>query len=367
MNLKEIHLCFIGNMLGRNPNYTPSQGQIIADLFTNEGYKISSVSSKINRVTRLTEIIKTLIKGYRTFDIVLIGTFSGLNFIISDVAGFLCRVLKLPVIMFLHGGNLPQFIQKHPRWAKRVLNRANRLIAPSSFLAEKIGALGYEIQVIPNVIDLSRYPCQERSKISPRLIWMRSFHPIYNPEMAIKVLAQLRESEPEAILTMAGADKGLEDKVKLMAEEMNLSDVVRFAGFLDLEKKLKEFSDADIYINTNRIDNMPVSVVEARALGLPIIATNVGGLPYLIEHGENGFLVPSEDVNSMVKNIKMLLDSPELTKKISQNGRVLAERSAWTSVRQEWEKLFEKILERKFIEKETNDFGSNFEVEKLKN
>lgn len=348
-------------MLGRNAGYITTQGQIVADLFAAEGYKVTCVSSKINRTARLAEIIQTLITGFRIFDIVLLDTYSGLSFITADITGFLCKIFKLPIIMILRGGNLPEFMRKNPRWTKRVLNRADVLVAPSKFLAKEIGDWGYEIPVITNIIDISRYPFRERSKISPNLIWMRSFHSIYNPEMAIKVLAKLRESEPDATLTMAGADKGLEDRIKLMVEEMDLPNAVRFAGFLNLEKKLREFSHADIYINTNRVDNMPVSVVEARALGLPVVATNVGGLPYLIEHGENGFLVSSEDVDAMVKNIKMLLDNPELTQKISRNGRELAERSAWTVVRQDWEKLIGEVLERKFVRKDkSRNFGSKF-------
>lgn len=368
MNPEQTHLCFVGNMLGRNAGYITTQGQIVADLFAAEGYKVTCVSSKINRAARLLDIIQTLIRNFRTFDVVLLDTYSGLSFVIADVTGFLCKIFNLPIIMILRGGNLPEFMRKKPRWTKRVLNRADALIAPSGFLAEKIGDWGYKIPVITNIIDLSRYPYRERSKISPNLIWMRSFHPIYNPEMAVKVLVKLREDYPEATLTMAGNDKGLEDKIKKLVKDSNLADAVRFAGFLDLEKKLKEFSDADIYINTNRVDNMPVSVVEARALGLPVVATNVGGLPYLIEHGQNGLLVPSEDVDAMVKNIKELLENPELTQKISRSGRAIAERSAWTAVRQDWEKLIEEVLQRKSTTKiDSRNFANKFNAEKIKN
>ena len=92
---------------------------------------------------------------------------------------------------------------------------------------------------------------------------------------------------------------------------------------------------------------MPVSVIEARALGLPVIATDVGGLHYLIEDGETGFLVPDEDVEAMVKAIKKLLLDPGLTRKISDNGRDLAERSAWKAVRADWENLITRVLEKK--------------------
>jgi glycosyltransferase involved in cell wall biosynthesis len=365
---KKPHLCFVGNMLGRNAGYITSQGQIVADLFAEEGYKVTCVSSKINRVKRLAEIVWTLTKKSQNIDVVLLETFSGPSFVIADFAGFFCKILKLPLIMVLHGGNLPKFLQKYPRWTKRVLRRADTLIAPSEFIAEKFNLPGYRAEVIPNVIELDKYPYRERGEILPQLIWMRSFHPIYNPEMAIKVLAELQKTEPKATLTMAGADKGLGDKIKNLAEEMGLSGSVRFAGFLDLEKKIKEFSDADIYINTNRVDNMPVSVVEARALGLPVVATNVGGLPYLIEHGHNGLLVPSEDVHAMVKNIKELLDNSELTRKISRSGRIRAEHSAWTAVRQDWEKLIEEVLKRKSTTTiDSRSFGNKFKAGKIKN
>lgn len=325
MKLKSLHLCFVGNMLGRNSKHVTTQGQIVADLFTAEGYKVTCISSKISRIKRLMEIIVTLIRGFRTFDLVLLETYSGLSFIIADVTGFLCKTLNLPIVMILHGGSLPEFIKKYPHWSKRVFGRADKLVAPSDYLAERIGNWEYDIQVIPNVIDISYYSYKERSTISPNLIWMRSFHPTYNPEMAIKVLAKFRETEPTAILTMAGSDKGLESEIKMMAKDMGISEAVRFTGFLDLEMKLKEFSTADIYLCTNRVDNMPVSIIEARALGLPVVATNVGGLPYLIESGENGFLVESEDVEAMVDSIKLLIANPELTRKISENGRILAD------------------------------------------
>lgn len=348
MNVKQLNLCFVGNMLGKNPGYITTQGQIVADLFAEDGCKVTCVSSKINKVSRLSEIIRTLIWNRRKFDIVLLEVYSGMNFIVANVVGLFCKLFKLPLIMVLHGGNLPQFIKKYPRWTKFAFNQADALVAPSSFLAEQIGKNDYKVQVISNVIDIGKYQFRERSKISPKLLWMRSFHPIYNPEMAIKVLKRLCQRGQDATLTMAGKDKGLESGLKKMAEDLGLSDRIRFVGFLDEEQKLKEFAEADVYINTNRIDNMPVSVVEARALGLPVVSTDVGGLPYLIEHKENGLLVPDDDFNSMVKSVESLIDHPELTQKISINGRKLAENAAWSKVQREWENLILKTIENKF-------------------
>ena len=344
MNPRTAHFCFVGNMLGRNRGYVTTQGQIVADLLATEGFRVTCVSSKINRFARLAEIIETIVKNRRNFDVLVLEVYSGMGLIIADVAGWLGKTFKLPTIMVLHGGHLPEFIGRHRWWTKRVLNRATLLVAPSAFLSEKIGAFGYKITQIPNVIDLEDYPFRERGRIEPSLIWMRSFHSIYNPEMAIEVLAELRRSVPQATLTMAGVDKGLEDKIKRMAANAGLSGAVRFPGFLSAAEKAGEFEAADIYLNTNRIDNMPVSVVEACAFGLPVVATCVGGLPYLIKHRENGLLVPNEDATAMTSAVKELLDNPNLTRSVSLGARCLAERSAWTRVRGDWEELFAKVL-----------------------
>jgi glycosyltransferase involved in cell wall biosynthesis len=346
IDLKSIHICFIGNMLGRNRGYVTTQGQVVADLLSADGYQVTCVSSRINRLARLLEIVGTLVRNRGKFDILVLEVYSGMGFIVADTAARLGKLFKLPLIMVLHGGNLHQFIERYPGWTKRVLNLADLLVAPSAFLTEKFGASGYRVSQIPNVIDLERYTFRQRYQIAPRLIWMRSFHAIYNPEMAIEVLARLRLSAPDATLTMAGVDKGLEDKVKRMAEEVGVSDAVRFPGFLDATEKAFEFSVADIYLNTNRIDNMPVSVIEACACGLPVVATNVGGLPHLIKHRENGLLVPNEDAAAMAGAVIELLNDPDLTRRISSGARRLAESSSWNHVRKEWVEVFAKIMRR---------------------
>ena len=366
MNLKKARLCFIGNMLGRNRGYVTTQGQVVADLLASEGFQVTCVSSKINRFARLAEIIATIVKRHRDLDVLVIEVYSGLGLIVGDVAGLLGKIFELPTIMVLHGGHLPEFIERHRWWTKRVLNRANLLVAPSAFLSERIGAFGYQITQIPNVIDLDDYSFRERSQIETRLIWMRSFHSIYNPEMAIQVLAELRRTVPHATLTMAGVDKGLEDKIKQMADDAGLSGSVRFPGFLNAAEKAREFAAADIYLNTNRIDNMPVSVVEACAYGLPVVATRVGGLPYLISDRENGFLVPNEDVTAMVEAVKELLGDPDLTRSVSLAARRLAERSAWKRVRGDWEELFEKALHPRFAACEQISKEENLAAEKIK-
>lgn len=359
-------LCFVGSMLGRNAGHITTQGQITADLFAAEGYETTCVSSKINRFARLVDIAAALIKNRRRFDLVLLEVYSGLSLIIADLTSLLCRFFKLPLVMVLHGGNLPEFLEKYPRWTKRVLRRADRLVAPSRFLASRIGAHGFEIQIVANVVELDLYAFRERREIRPNLLWMRSFHPIYNPQMAVEALDRLRADYPEATLTMAGVDKGLEPEIKKMVADRGLAAAVRFPGFLDAAQKAREFSRADVYLNTNRADNMPVSVVEACAFGVPVVATNVGGLPYLIADGDNGLLVENENAGEMAAAIKKLLENPDLTQKISNGGRTLAEQSGWSAVRAAWEKLFAVVLDGRSGDSGLGYAAANLNIKKQK-
>jgi glycosyltransferase involved in cell wall biosynthesis len=336
-------LCVAGNLLGRNPGFVTTQGQIVADLFADDGYEVISVSSKTNRVLRLVEIVWTIFRNRKSIDVLIVEVYSGLAIIVADAAGRVARLFGIRSIFVLHGGNLPDFTKRHLKWVRRILGRADLLAAPSRFLEHEMSTYGFHVMVIPNVIDLENYAYRERQRISPKLFWMRSFHSLYNPEMALDVFSRIKSEYPAATMVMAGADKGLEGEIKNKASARGFGDSIRFPGFLDHEQKIREFSSADVYLNTNRIDNMPISVVEAWAMGVPVVATNVGGLPHLIESGETGLLVADGDVNGMVSAITSLLNDPDMTKRLSVRGRSRAELSSWKAVREKWEHAFEVV------------------------
>jgi glycosyltransferase involved in cell wall biosynthesis len=333
-------------MMGRNPGRVTSQGEILADAFQEAGYSVLCFSSLTNRYLRLTDIVSTLLRRRGEIELQCVQVFSGPSFVIADVASWLGRRFGQRVVMHLHGGNLPQFMARHPDWSRRVLQRAHALVAPSEYLADAVKPYGFRAHVIPNVIDLSQYPCRPRTAARPRLLWMRTFRSIYHPEMAVRVLARLRAEVPDATLVMAGQEHGSGPQVTRLARELGVADAVRFPGFLDMAGKAREGNAADIFLNTNRVDNMPVSVVEACAMGLAVVATAVGGVPRLLTDGETGLLVPDGDEEAMLRAVRRLLAEPGLFQRLSVNGRRLAERSSWEQVRPMWEQLFAQVLGR---------------------
>jgi glycosyltransferase involved in cell wall biosynthesis len=331
-------------MLGGYPGWVPNPAEYLAPRLFEKGYSCSLVSSKRSRYRRLLDILFTILNNRSQIDTVCLQVYGGPSFIVEDTASFLAYILGIPLVMILHGGDLPIFMGRFPNWSKRVLERANVIVAPSAFLAESVRRSGFDAVVIPNAIEVEKYPFLQRSQVQPNLLWMRTFHDVYNPQMAVEVFAKVKETYPHAKLTMGGQEKGLLEVTRQLANKLGVSDSVRFIGFLGLEDKQREFVRHDIFLNTNRVDNMPVSVLEAAAFGIPIVATAVGGVPYLLQDGETGLLVQTEDADGMSRAVIRVLEEPGLAERLSKNARTLAEMHDWSVVLPMWENLFQKVM-----------------------
>lgn len=339
-----VKLALVGPMVGGNAGRVTTQGERLAKLFEETGYSVISVSKSPNRYYRLLDIIWTLIYRNREIDFHILQVFGGPSFVVEDAASLISRIFGHKIIMIMRGGEMPVFWARYPRWCQRVLDRADTIITPSKFLQRLMTQHGYASTVIPNIIELDAYRFRHRERVQPRFLWMRAFHPqIYNPAMAIRVFVKIKRLYPEATLVMGGQHDNAEEDVKQLAAKLNVASSVRFAGFLTMEGKQRESADADVFLNTNNIDNMPVSVVEAFAHGLPVVATNVGGIPDLITHEETGLLVPANDDDAMVTAIVRLLDDPALAGRLSANGRAYAESCTWDSVLPKFQKIMSQL------------------------
>ena len=140
---------------------------------------------------------------------------------------------------------------------------------------------------------------------------------------------------PNATLTIVGPDKeNLLPKLKNMAKELNLE--IEFTGMLKKEAWIELSKTKNIFLNTTHFDNTPVSVIEAMALGLPIISTNVGGIPFLLTNDKNAILVNDDAVFEMVKAIKKLINDNNFRKNLINNARDVVETFDWNIVKDNW-------------------------------
>lgn len=306
----------------------------------NEGFEVITASSKTNQILRLLDMLVCIIKN-RNIDFLLIDTYSTSAFWYAFLTSQLARVLRIKYIPILHGGNLPSRIQKSSFFSKLIFKNAYCNVAPSNYLKYEFERAGYDkIMHISNTIELINYPYKERKELQPKLLWVRAFATIYNPKMAIEVLHKLKENYPEAELCMVGPDKdGSLVETRNYAKALNLN--VTFTGGLSKKDWISLSHKYDIFINTTHFDNTPVSLMEAMALGLPIVTTNVGGIPYLIEDKKEALLINDDDPNAMVQKIEFLLQNKDQTVEMIQNARTNVEQFDWQQVKKKWINLLE--------------------------
>jgi glycosyltransferase involved in cell wall biosynthesis len=321
-------------------------GEELAARLSQSGYHVHLTSRRRSRLLRLIDVAVTVLRLAGRTDVQILQVYSGRSFVLEDVASWLATKAGHRIIMHVHGGAIPEFIARYPRWTRRVLRRADAIVVPSPYLQRALRQSGFPADVIPNAIEPSVYPFRPRRHVAPRLLWMRTFHPVYNPQMAVRVLARLRRKYPDATLVLAGQDKGIESNVRRVAEQLDLGSAVRFVGFLDWEAKIGEAGAADIFLNTTHIDNAPVSVIEACAMGLPVVTTAVGGVPDLVTHGRTALLVPDDDDAAMADAVERLLSDPELAERLSHNARELAEQLSWARTRRRWDAVIGAVVRR---------------------
>lgn len=328
-------LLYIGNNLqGKGTNITTIE-TLSAQLRT-VGFEVYAFSSKKNKVFRLLYMLWGVLSKGRKVEAILIDTYSTQNFYYAVAVANLCRLFRWPYIPILHGGNLPERLQKSKSLSFKLFHGAKMNVAPSQYLVEAFNAEGYnKVTYIPNTIAIKDYSFLLRNQIGPRLLWVRSFAEIYHPMLALKLIEKLKTRYPDITLCMIGPEKdGSLKKCKEYALKHNLP--VTFTGKLSKEAWREKSTDFDIFINTTNFDNTPVSLIEAMALGLPVISTNVGGIPYLIEDDKDGLLVPTNDVSAFVKAIDELCTHSELAQRLSVAGRKKAEGFDWENVKLHW-------------------------------
>jgi glycosyltransferase involved in cell wall biosynthesis len=336
-------ILYLGNKLSKH-GFTPTSIETLGT-FLSSKYQVIYASDKLNPVLRLWDMVYTLIKNRKNIKVVLLDTYSSKAFYYALIISILARIINVKYIPILRGGNLPVRIDRSPFLSSIIFRNSLTNVAPSNYLKDKFKKKGYDVVFIPNNIPIKNYSFRKRDKFRPKLLFVRSFHHTYNPMMAVEVLKQLLTDYPEAKLGMVGPDKdGTLKVVEQKIRELEIQDSVTIYGRLPKEEWIKLSKDYDIFINPTDFDNTPISVIEAMALGLPVVSTNAGGIPYLLSDGVNALLVPVKDKDQMENKVRMLLADNDLGIRLSENARKFVEGFDWEVVKNKWFSILDDDL-----------------------
>jgi glycosyltransferase involved in cell wall biosynthesis len=237
-----------------------------------------------------------------------------------------------PALVNYRGGEAEQFLDRQFRWVRPTLGRARGVIVPSGFLRDVFGRRGVHAEIVPNIVDLARFRPAAPPPGRLHALVARNLEDIYDVPTALRAFARLRAAHPRARLTVAGSGPRRPDLERLCAD-LGIADAVTFTGRVDNERMADLYRDADVLLNPALADNMPNSLLEAMASGVPIVSTNVGGVPYLVEHGRTALLVAPGDFEAMADAALRVVEDGRLAASLRASGLEAVQRYSWPNVR----------------------------------
>jgi glycosyltransferase involved in cell wall biosynthesis len=308
-------LLFIGAYLSHiRGSKGPSEHLALA--LHQQGYKVQTASHLENRLFRLMDVVWKIITSKSS--IVIIDVYSGNAFHVAFLAAYAAKLRKKKVYLVLHGGGLLEFAQQHPKKIARLFSKATYIISPSKYLIN--GLKQYQINYIPNPIELKRFPYSRNRVKKYSILWVRAFTAIYHPEIAVKILAQLKPLFPEVTLTMIGSDRGLLKSIKNLADELGVSDRITFTGPVPNNELYMYYQTHHVFLNTTEKESFGVAMVEAASCGIPIVSNTVGEIPYLWQNNINAILVNANNTNDYVNAIASIFNNQEFEEILSKNA-----------------------------------------------
>lgn len=349
MGLLQLRLLLVGP-LPPPAGGMANQTRQLAELLRGEGAQVELVQTNapyrpafvagvpvLRALFRLLPYLWRLWRGAGRADVVHVMANSGWSWhLFAAPAIWLAWLRGRAAVVNYRGGEADSFLQRSAALVAFTLRRAGSLVVPSGFLEAVFARHGLAAQVVPNIIDTQRFrPAPAPAPGGPRLLVARNLEPIYDNATAIRAFAQVRQVHPGAQLTLAGTGPEAAALQALVAE-LGLGDSVRFTGRIDRDAMADELRRSHVALNPSLVDNMPNSVLEALASGVPVVSTNVGGVPHVVQHDHSALLVPAGDAAAMAAAVLRVLGEPTLRTRLVQAGQDIAQRCTWPRVAPLW-------------------------------
>jgi glycosyltransferase involved in cell wall biosynthesis len=251
----------------------------------------------------------------------------------------------VPVVVNYRGGLARDFLRTSGPRVLEVLRLADALVVPTSFLREVFAEHGVEARVIPNVVDVDMFapaPAPRVAGDAPHVIVTRNLEPIYGIDIALRAAALLKNAFPGLRMSIAGTGPE-RAALEALTASLGLSGAVRFTGRLEVAQMAALYREADVVLNASRVDNTPNALLEAAASGVPIVSTDAGGIPYLLQHGKTAWLAPVESAEQLAAGVERVLKDESLRRSLRDAGLELAQSCSWPVVRAQWLGLYEQL------------------------
>lgn len=264
---------------------------------------------------------------------------------------FLNRFSRVPFLLTLQEGDPIDHIHNKVRFFRsawqQAFKKADYIQAISKFLADwarKEGAV-CPIEIIPNGVDLEKFTPSRQSPVASRftIITISRLVKKNAVDVLIQSISELQSEIPNLNLKIVGYGPE-EQKLKKLVTDLNIEDKVDFVGKVEPDRLPELLRDADIFVRASRSEGLGSAFLEAMAVGLPVIGTEVGGIPDIIINRETGLFVKVDDPADLANKISSLYNDENLRTNLSKNGISLVEQKYnWKKIASQIDNIFQKI------------------------
>ena len=278
-----------------------------------------------------------LVRELRRADVVHVFSASYSSFLLAPLPAIaIARLFRKPVLLNYHSGEAEGHLRQS-RLARTVLRRHVHLnVVPSRFLKAVFERFDIKATVIVNTVDRRdfAYRARDLQRRPLTILSTRNFEPVYNVACTLRAFAAVQARFPDATLTLVGTGSQ-QPALERLAADLGLRGV-RFVGAVVPQEIPSYCAIADLYVQTPAADNMPLSVLEAFASGLPVVSTAVGGVPSVLTDRVHGLLAPADDADAIAARISELIERPDYAKQLAAAAYEECAQYDWKRVRGLW-------------------------------
>jgi len=299
----------------------------------------------VRTVTTSILYILNLLREVRKYDVIHIFSASYLSFLIAPTPAILVsKLYGKKILLNYHSGEAEDHLQRWPRTTRPIIKLVDRVVVPSEYLVRVFAKFGFEACAIFNIIDLDRFEFRRRLTLRPVFLSNRNLEAHYGVDCVLRAFAHIQREIPDAVLTVVG-DGSQRSALENLASELQL-ERTNFTGRVEHDEINRQYSASDIYLNASKIDNQPLSILEAFACGLPVVTTDAGGIPDIVTDEITGFLVPIGDYEALAARALKLLTCQEIATRMTESARAECARYTWTVVCPQWLDLYHSVAKQ---------------------
>jgi len=283
-----------------------------------------------------------LLARVRQYDVIHVFSASYLSFVLAPTPAILvAKLYGKKTVLNYRSGEAEDHLRRWHRTAIRTVRLVDEIAVPSGYLVDVFARFKFVTRAIFNFVDTDRFSFRERSPIRPIFLSNRNLEPLYNVGCVLRAFAIIQRQLPESRLIVAG-EGSQRGELEALARQLKLRNV-EFTGRVAPGRMHELDSIADIYLNASNIDNMPGSIIEAFASGLPVVTTDAGGIPYIVSNERTGLMVHCGDYEGMAEAALRLLADNELASRLAMRAREECKKYQWAAVKNEWLKLYQEL------------------------